>query len=92
MPHTIHRASSAVQVKGGGHASNPGFSSTTGVTIALSRFDTVALSADSSTVDVGAGLVWDDVYSALEDSGVIVIGGRVPGVGWASSRIVFDCI
>ena len=60
---------------------NVGFSSTTGVMIAMSRFDNVTLSADKSTVDVGAGLVWDDVYAALEDTGVNVIGGRVPGVG-----------
>ncbi|KZV64574.1 FAD-binding domain-containing protein [Peniophora sp. CONT] len=70
-------------VKGGGHASNPGFSSTQGVMIAMSRFSNVTLSADKSTVEVGAGLIWDDVYSALEDSGVNVVGGRVPGVGVA---------
>ncbi|CAL1714340.1 unnamed protein product [Somion occarium] len=52
-------------VKGGGHASNPGFSSTSG------------------TVDVGAGLVWDDVYATLEPQGVNVVGGRVTGVGVA---------
>ncbi|KAI0030481.1 FAD-binding domain-containing protein [Vararia minispora EC-137] len=70
-------------VKGGGHTTNVGFSSTTGVQIAMSRFDKVTLSADKSTVDVGAGLIWDDVYSALDGSGVNVVGGRVPGVGVA---------
>ena len=34
-------------------------------------------------MDVGAGLIWDDVYKALEKEGVNVIGGRVTGVGVA---------
>jgi hypothetical protein len=49
----------------------------------MTRFNEVTLSADSSTVDVGTGLVWDDVYSSLDGSGVNVVGGRVPGVGVA---------
>jgi len=73
----------AFAVKGGGHSTNVGFSSTTGVQIAMTRFNEVTLSADSSTVDVGTGLVWDDVYSSLDGSGVNVVGGRVPGVGVA---------
>lgn len=49
--------------------------------IAMTLFSNVTLSTDKSTVEVGSGLLWDDVYSALEDSGVNVVGGRVPGVG-----------
>ncbi|THH19350.1 hypothetical protein EW146_g1809 [Bondarzewia mesenterica] len=70
-------------VKGGGHSSNPGFSSTTGVHIAMTRFNNVTYHADSQTADIGAGLVWDDVYSALEPYNVNVVGGRVTGVGVA---------
>lgn len=70
-------------VKGGGHATNPGFSSTPGVQIAMYRFSEVSYDAASQTVDVGAGLVWDDVYAALEPLGVNVVGGRVTGVGVA---------
>ncbi|KAI0079336.1 FAD dependent oxidoreductase [Panus rudis PR-1116 ss-1] len=70
-------------VKGGGHTSNPGFSSTSGVQIAMSKFSEVNYNADAQTVDVGSGLVWDDVYSALEPHGVNVVGGRVTGVGVA---------
>ncbi|KAJ7444709.1 hypothetical protein FB451DRAFT_1434243 [Mycena latifolia] len=65
----------SVIVKGGGHTLNPGFSSTTGVHIAMSRF--------SGTVDIGPGLLWDDVYAALAPVGVNIVGGRVPGVGVA---------
>jgi FAD/FMN-containing dehydrogenase len=37
----------------------------------------------SQTADIGAGLVWDDVYAALEPHGVNVVGGRTTGVGVA---------
>jgi FAD/FMN-containing dehydrogenase len=70
-------------VKGGGHAANPGFSSTRGVQIALSRFNGTKVNFTSGTVEVGAGLTWDQVYVVLEPTGVNVIGGRVPGVGVA---------
>ena len=47
------------------------------------RFSGVVYNATTNTAEVGAGLVWDDVYSALEPYGVNVIGGRVTGVGVA---------
>ncbi|EPQ50806.1 FAD dependent oxidoreductase [Gloeophyllum trabeum ATCC 11539] len=70
-------------VKGGGHASNPGFSSTTGVHISMTRFSEVTYHPESSTADIGAGNVWDTVYNVLEEQGVMVVGGRVTGVGVA---------
>ncbi|KAJ7444702.1 FAD-binding domain-containing protein [Mycena latifolia] len=70
-------------VKGGGHTLNPGFSSTTGVHIAMSRFSGVKYHAANQTVDIGPGLLWDDVYAALAPFGVNIVGGRVPGVGVA---------
>lgn len=44
-------------VYSGGHASNPGFSSTTGVHITLDRLRDVALSEDQQTVKLGFGAV-----------------------------------
>ena len=70
-------------MKGGGHATNPKFSSTSGVQIALSRFNETKVDIISGTVEVGAGLTWDQVYAALEPTGVNVVGGRIPGVGVA---------
>ena len=70
-------------MKGGGHATNPKFSSTSGVQIALSRFNETKVNTASGTVEVGAGLTWDQVYAALEPTGVNVVGGRIPGVGVA---------
>ncbi len=70
-------------IKGGGHSLNPGFSSTTGILIAMSRFRQVTYHANNQTVDVGPGLIWDDVYQALDPFNVTIIGGRVSGVGVA---------
>ena len=47
------------------------------------RFSDVVCNPDSQTADIGAGLLWDDVYAALEPHGVNVAGGRVSGVGVA---------
>ena len=71
------------QVKGGGHATNPDFSSTSGVQISMARFNTVTYNKDAQNADVGAGMIWDDVYAALEPFGVTVVGGRVTGIGVA---------
>ncbi|KAJ7444549.1 FAD-binding domain-containing protein, partial [Mycena galericulata] len=70
-------------VKGGGHAWNPGFSSTTGVQIAMSRFNFVNYSKTSASLTFGAGLLWDDIYAALDPLNITVVGGRVVGVGAA---------
>ncbi|KIY67237.1 FAD-binding domain-containing protein [Cylindrobasidium torrendii FP15055 ss-10] len=70
-------------VKGGGHTSNPGFSSTEGVHISLARFAGVQYDASSEIAVVGAGAVWDTVYEVLEEHGRMVVGGRVTGVGVA---------
>ncbi|KAF5337661.1 hypothetical protein D9758_012993 [Tetrapyrgos nigripes] len=70
-------------VKGGGHATNPDASSTTGIQITMSKFDEVTYNASSQTVVYGAGLIWDDVYAKLVPQGVNVVGGRLPGVGVA---------
>ncbi|KJA17158.1 hypothetical protein HYPSUDRAFT_70899 [Hypholoma sublateritium FD-334 SS-4] len=68
-------------VKSGGHATNPGFSSTSDIHISLYRFSEVNYNSTSNTADVGTGLIWDDVYAALESFGVNVLGGRVSGIG-----------
>ena len=70
-------------MKGGGHATNPGFSSTKGVQIAMSRFNETTVNLMSGTVEIGPGLIWDQVYATLETTGVNVVGGRLPGVGVA---------
>lgn len=47
------------------------------------RFSEINYHPDSNTVDLGAGLIWDDVYAALDPLGAGVVGGRDTGVGIA---------
>jgi len=68
------------QVKSGGHAMNPGFSSTKGIHIYTGKFSQVTYDAVSGTVVIGTGLIWDTVYQRLKAHNVSVIGGRVTGV------------
>jgi FAD/FMN-containing dehydrogenase len=49
----------------------------------MSRFNETKVNPKSGTVEVGAGLTWDQVYATLEPIGVNVVGGRVPGIGVA---------
>jgi len=43
----------------------------------------VNFNARAQTAEIGAGLLWDDVYAALDPHNVSVVGGRVSGVGVA---------
>jgi FAD/FMN-containing dehydrogenase len=49
----------------------------------MTRFNETKVNPMTSTVDVGAGLIWDQVYETLEPIGVNVLGGRIPGIGVA---------
>lgn len=47
------------------------------------RFADVTYDHTTQTATIGAGMIWDDVYAALEPFGVNVAGGRVSGIGVA---------
>ncbi|PBK85373.1 FAD dependent oxidoreductase [Armillaria gallica] len=79
----LGKTKTAFGVKGGGHATNQGFSSTTGVQIAMTRFNEVTYDSATQTAVIGAGNVWEDVYEILDAQGVNVVGGRVTGIGVA---------
>jgi FAD/FMN-containing dehydrogenase len=49
----------------------------------MSRFNNVAYHPGNGTVDVGAGLIWDDVYGVLDPLNITVAGGRITTVGVA---------
>jgi hypothetical protein len=49
----------------------------------MSRFSQVVYSSYAQTATIGSGLIWDDVYDALQPYGVSVVGGRTSGVGVA---------
>ncbi|KAJ5645933.1 hypothetical protein N7490_002305 [Penicillium lividum] len=90
VPYTAAEVSQAVKiikgcqanfaVRGGGHMNYPGANNIdAGVLIAMSNMNTVNVKSD--TVDVGPGLTWYDVYSALESHGRVCIGGRLKTIG-----------
>ena len=60
---------------------NPGFSSTSGVQIVLSRFNEVNYDSSTETVEFGSGLAFADVYSALAPYNRSVAGARTSVVG-----------
>ena len=68
-------------VSSGRHASNKGFSTTTGIQIDMKGFQQVVLDSSKQFVDIGSGNIWDNVYQGLEGTGVNIVGGRVTGVG-----------
>lgn len=47
----------------------------------MGKFTQLNVSEDKSSVDVGLGLRWLDVYKGLDPHGIAVTGGRVPPVG-----------
>ncbi len=49
----------------------------------MTRFNETIVDSTYGTVEIGAGLTWDQVYAILEHTGVNVVGGRIPGVGVA---------
>lgn len=53
----------------------------TGVLLSSSGFKRLALSPDSSTLHVGPGNHWGDVYNFLNNTGKSIVGGRLGVVG-----------
>ena len=63
--------------------------------ISLVRFNQIIINSVSSssseshdtvppatgTVTIGTGLIWDDVYAALDPHNLTVVGGRESGIG-----------
>ncbi|KAG1762038.1 FAD-binding domain-containing protein [Suillus occidentalis] len=77
----LGRTQTQFAIKSGGHAANAGFSSTPGVQIAMYSFSDVVYDSATQTATVGTGLLWDDVYVALEKYSVTVVGAKVTGIG-----------
>ena len=69
-------------VRGGGHSDIAGFSNIEGgITIDMRKINRIEVSDDRKTVKLGSGLKWGDVYFALDDEGLGVVGGRANTVG-----------
>ena len=75
-------------MRGGGHGFVQGVSNIEGgVTIDLRGLDEISLSKDKSTVTVGAGQTWGNVFSHLDPHGLSVSGGRHAPVGVGGSTL-----
>lgn len=69
-------------IKSGGHNPWPGVNDINdGVVVDLSNINEVSLSYDRTSVKLGAGGKWGDVYRALEPQGMMVPGARASDVG-----------
>ncbi|KAI9441828.1 hypothetical protein H4582DRAFT_2055639 [Lactarius indigo] len=73
-----------LRVKGGGHTSNPRFSSTQGIQISLLRFNKISFNNDKTELTVGAGCAFDEIYKVLrpENYNIVGGGGSVGIGGW----------
>ena len=63
---------------------NPGFSSTSGVEISMTRFNNIEINHATGTVVLGSGVIWDQAYAALNSTGLNIVGGPVPTVWYLS--------
>ncbi|KAF8552573.1 FAD-binding domain-containing protein [Imleria badia] len=73
-------------VKCGGHATNPGFSSTEGIQLHLVRLNKITVDAKNKLVRVGAGCLFEELYRALAPHNLNIVGGSglagVEVAGW----------
>lgn len=78
--HIANKTGAPVAVKSGGHCF-AGYSTTdsNGFVIYLKNINQVQVKGNMVAVQVGA--CWRDVYSALDDTGYVAVGGCVPAVG-----------
>ncbi|GME51113.1 FAD linked oxidase [Neofusicoccum parvum] len=70
-------------IRGGGHMAIPGAANinSTGVLLSSANLNQLELSEDKSSVAVGPGNRWGDVFNYLEPYGLAVVGGRMSIVG-----------
>ena len=78
----IHPSQCQFAVKSGGHTWWPGAANiASGITIDLAALHEVTIAKDQSTVRIGPGNRWKDVYSVLDAHKLATSGGRVGDVG-----------
>lgn len=71
-------------VKGGGHSTNPGFSSTTGIQISMANFNDLEYNSKTENLRIGAGCLFDEVYKEIAQYKRNIVGATTAtGVGVA---------
>jgi FAD/FMN-containing dehydrogenase len=80
---TLAKKQTLFAYRGGGHMPIPGYNNinATGILITSAGLNQLQISADRSTVNVGPGNRWTDVYKYLEPYGLSAVGGRLGVVG-----------
>ncbi|KAJ0382843.1 hypothetical protein COL922a_011715 [Colletotrichum nupharicola] len=80
---TFNDTNTQFAIRGGGHMTiaNAANINAPGVLVATSGLSNLVLSDDQSTIEVGAGNTWSDVYRFLEPYKLAVVGGRAGLVG-----------
>lgn len=75
---TFNDTNTQFATRGGGHMTiaNAANINAPGVLVATSGLSNLVLSDDQSTIEVGAGNTWSDVYRFLEPYKLAVVGGR----------------
>ncbi|EMR66280.1 putative fad binding domain-containing protein [Eutypa lata UCREL1] len=69
-------------IRGGGHMNFPGSNSIEGgVLLALNKLSDMSVDEEESTISVGPGNKWVDVYGALDEYGLYTNGGRLKTIG-----------
>ncbi|KAF3226266.1 hypothetical protein TWF106_000761 [Orbilia oligospora] len=69
-------------IRSGGHSYNPGWAGiTNGVLISLYGLNNISYDSIHGLASIGAGNRWTDVYGALLEHGVTVLGGRNSDLG-----------
>lgn len=78
----LHDVEADFSIVSGGHGTAEGASNLDdGITLDLSKVDSVQLLSDKSAVIVGTGARWRDVYKAIDPHNVTVSGARAGNVG-----------
>jgi len=78
----FHDEDAQFAIRGGGHMNYPGSNNIDGgVLMTLTGLSQRTVSADRSSIAVGPGNQWVDVYAALDPYGLDAIGGRLKTIG-----------
>lgn len=77
-----HGNISALAIRSGGHAPVPRAANIDqGATIDLTKMNGITINSDRSSVSVGGGAIWKNIYAALQPMNLTVLGSRVAGLG-----------